>query len=292
MGWSTMSSYYIRNEDETVQGPYARGDVKAWIADGRLGDGAQFSTDAITWRYARDLPDLSGGVAPQQGAFPEPALLIRQGANIQGPYAMSRIRGYVKQRRVQHYMLFSEDGVFWLGPEHVPGLLPDGYIPLPPPDRPTAVPADGEAQAEESDVWMPKQAKPPAPGEDVGSDTLVGLRLDEEEAQTLPPPPPAPPAPPAPPVSQRALAEEVVAAPVPVTYFVRTRGQDVYGPCTEDVLRSWIDEGRIDVSAEFSNDGQTWTPGKGMVSLFPGAAPREMPVRPVTPQRRRFRRRP
>jgi hypothetical protein len=283
-----MTSYYIRNEDETVQGPYAREDVKAWIADGRLGDRVEYSTDTKTWRYARDLPELGGGVAPQPGAFPEPSLLIRQGANIQGPYAMSRIRRYVKQRRIQHYMLFSEDGVFWLGPEHVPGLLPEGYVPLPPPKRPTEVPADGEAPSD-AEVRMPKQAKPPAPGEDVGSDTLVGLHMDEEEARALPPPPPTPP--PAPPLPQSALPEEVVAAPVPVTYFVRTRGQDVYGPCTEDVLRTWIEEGRVDVSAEFSNDGQTWTPGRSMVSLFPGAAPREIPVQPAQAPRRRFRRR-
>ena len=29
---------------------------------------------------------------------------------------------------------------------------------------------------------------------------------------------------------------------MPVTYYVRAGGTDVYGPCTEAVLRSWIEE--------------------------------------------------
>ncbi len=287
-----MSSYYLRNEDETVQGPYVVEDIRSWIAEGRLGEDIQYSTDAITWRYARDLPQLGGvsTTAPQAGSFPEPSVLIRQGTNIQGPYLMSRIRGYVKQRRIQHYMLFSEDGIFWVGPEHVPGLLPEGYVPLAPPKRPTAVPADGTEAEQDAHARMPKHSQPPAPGEDIGSSTLVGFELDETENPPLAPPPPLDPpvVPPAP-----VLPEEVIkAAPVPVTYYVRTNGHDVYGPCTEDVLRSWIEEGRINVAAEFSNDGQVWTPGKGMVSLFPGAAPRHIPTQSVAPApRRRFKRR-
>ncbi|MDA1195109.1 MAG: hypothetical protein O2894_07980 [Planctomycetota bacterium] len=291
-----MSAYYIRNEDETVQGPHAPEEVRAWIAEGRLDDRAQYSTDAITWRYARDLPELGGGSGVQPAsAFPEPSLLIRQGASIQGPYRLSRIREYVKQRRIQHYMLFSHDGVFWVGPEHVPGLLPVGYVPLPPPTRPTAVSADGRATPQAGTAQMPRGTKPPAPGEDIGSSTLVGFRLDDEETTRLAPPPPPPPPAALPLVEPaRYLADESIqAAPVPLTYYVRTQGQDVYGPCSEAVLRSWIEEGRVDRAAEFSNDGRTWTPGARMVALFPGSVPRE-----ITPEnfeggarRRRFPRR-
>ena len=292
-----MSSFYIRGEDEIVQGPYAREAILDWIAEGRLDDRIQYSIDAMTWRYARDVPDL-GGATPSNvgpGGFPEPSLLIRQGASIQGPYRLSRIRGYVHQRRIQHYMLFSEDGVWWVGPEHVPGLLPDGYVPLPPPRRPTAVPADGQAPDEETGVRMPKHTKPPAPGEDIGSSTLVGFSLDENQDAPLSPPPPAR-APVVAPVKAPLREEAISAAPVLLTYYVRTNGHDVYGPCAEHVLHNWIEEGRVDASAEFSNDGQTWTPGTRMVSLFPGAVPRHIPQQGAdggppssAPARRRFR---
>ena len=219
-------------------------------------------------------------------AFPELSLLIRQGANIQGPYRMSRIKRYVAQRRIQPYMLFSQDGVFWLAPEHVPGLIPDGYVPVAPPARPTAVPSDPSA-AEDSAPPAGEVAPPPPPppGKEVGSITLVGFRLDEAEMapKSMPAsrPPPLPVAhPPVPPPPPPRSAPPPFVEPRPaaaLSYYVRQEGQEAYGPYTEDVVRGWISEARIGPEAEYSTDARNWVIGARVPALFPPAAVGRVP---------------
>lgn len=234
-------------------------------------------------------------------AFPEPALLIRQGANIQGPFKMSRIRGYVAQRRIQPYMLFSMDGVFWLGAEHIPGLIPEGYVPVPPAARPSVVPEmpvgpDGRPLAGAA-VPAPAPAPTPQPGADTGSITLVGYRLDQRELAppTIPasrpvaPPVPRPQAPPFP-------GSNAAPAPSAPSYYVRQNGRDVYGPFPESVIRDWITEGRVTPDNDISTDGRNWVPGSRMPGLFgptrtsrvPGSRSQVEEVVEEDPPRRRF----
>ena len=123
-----MNAYYVRQDGGAAYGPYDAPVIKAWLADGQLAPETECSLDGQAWSRVGDVRELGGASGPStataSGSFPELSLLIRQGANVQGPFRMSRLRAYVAQRRIQPYMLFSQDGIFWLGPEHVPGLIP------------------------------------------------------------------------------------------------------------------------------------------------------------------------
>ncbi len=283
-----MTSYFLRQDGRTATGPYETDVVKAWLGDGRLAPEAEVSPDGAQWTKATEVGEL--GRTPKPGAaptaasssaspMPEPTLLIRQGANVQGPFKISRIRGYVAQRRIQPYMLFSQDGIFWVGAEYIPGLIPDGYVPVQPPARPSAVPemavtATGQPVAS---APRPAPAPPPQPGADTGSITLVGFRLDKEEMgapsipASRPPPMPARPFVPAFPGATSA------APPSAPSYYVRQAGRDVYGPFPEGVVRGWIDEGRVSAGDEYSFDGRTWVPGVRVPGLFSVAPTSRVP---------------
>jgi hypothetical protein len=269
-----MTTYLIRQDGATVYGPYEADEIRGWLAEGRIGSASECSPDGREWRPVAEVlgaaattpaPAREGGGA----GFPEPSLYIRQGANIQGPFRMGRLRGYVVQRRIQPYMLFSQDGVWWVGAEHVPGLLPAGYTAVPPqrgpsvvPDAPTAgapTTAAPAVPAPATEAVPPSAAAPAAPAKEVGSSTLVGYRLDE--AETLAP--------------SGAAAPDAApaAAPAARTFYVRHEGNQVYGPYEEGSLAGWIAEGRIRPDTDLSLDGRTWMPGARMPGLsFPAAA--------------------
>ena len=262
-----MNRFYLRQDGVTPLGPYEAGEIKAWLAGGQVRSETECSRDGVAWARVGEVGELAGAAArPAGNASSESSLLIRQGANIQGPYLMSRIRGYVAQRRVQPYMLFSSDGIYWVGMEHVPGLIPAGYVPVPPAKResvvPNAVPAGGVAAPPPPAVETPA----PAPGPDVGSTTLTGYRLEESEMEPPSSPPPLPARPARPPASAR-----------PPDFYVRTDSRETFGPCDESVIRRWIAEGRIGPDTEFSIDGRHWVLGAQMTEFFPPATPYRVP---------------
>jgi len=270
-----MSMYYVRQDGQTAYGPYDAQVVKTWIADGQLPPETECSTDGQAWSSAAEVYELGGARAapppppppvPQEG-FPEISLLIRQGAGIQGPYRMSRIRSYVAQRRIQPYMLFSQDGIFWLGPEHVPGLIPPGYVPVAPPGRPSAVPSSvgsGAGPASVSPRLVARASEPsPSAGADIGSVTLTGYELDE--ADLIEPSPGARSSA----VSSASSASTFPgAASTTLSYYVRQDRQNTRGPYAADVLREWIAQGQIGPSTEFSRDGRTWVLGASLPGFF------------------------
>ena len=275
-----MGTYYIRHDGQTAYGPYGAEVVRGWLGDGRLPPETECSSDGLAWCAASDVEELrAGDAAAVAPVLPEASLWIRQGTNVQGPFAMSRIRRYVAQRRVQPYMLFSQDGVYWLAPEHVPGLLPPGYQPVAPTGRPSVVPdAPAVARVASSSAAHPPMV--PAPiatavtprGKDMGSTTLVGYRLDDEETRR-PAAAAAPPAaattttPPAPPPATKGL-----------TYSVRQDGRTAYGPYAAADVAAWIAEGRLVAQTEFSYDGRHWLAGARMPGLsFPAGATADEP---------------
>ncbi|MCC7139504.1 MAG: DUF4339 domain-containing protein [Planctomycetes bacterium] len=273
-----MGTYYIRHDGQTAYGPYGAEVVRGWLGDGRLPPETECSSDGLAWCAASDVEELRPGETAAPPALPEASLWIRQGTNVQGPYAMSRIRRYVAQRRVQPYMLFSQDGVYWLAPEHVPGLLPPGYQPVAPTGRPSAVPdAPAVARVPSSSSSAAPAPMVPAPiatsvtpkGKDFGSTTLVGYRLDDE-ATTRPAAAAAPPTSMVPPAPSRAGAG--------LSYYVRQDGRTAYGPYAAADVRAWIAEGRLVAETEFSYDGQHWLTGAQMPGLsFPAPARDEEP---------------
>ena len=268
-----MDSYYVRQDGAKALGPYAADAIRAWIAEGRLARDVECSKDGDTWLRASQVDELGVPAAAPQ-AFPELSLFIRQGANVQGPFTMTRIRGYVAQRRIQPYMLFSQDGVYLLGPEHVPGLIPDGYVAVPPSRGASAVPSTPAAPGTPAPASPASPASPaatsaaPPPSKEIGSTTLFGYRLDEAEV--------APAAIPASRPTVAPIPVAPVAVPAP-TYYVRDDAQQVYGPYTEDALRPWIAEGRIRPDMEYSHDGRTWILGTNVPALFPGAVSGRIP---------------
>src|SRR5207237_1444547 len=108
-----------------------------------------------------------------------------------------------------------------------------------------------------------RAAAPAEAAESVGSTTLYGFQLDEAEAA-------------APSTIRASSMPATVSAPITpgaASYFVRLEGQS-YGPCTVDVLREWIAEGRVGPDAELSRDGQAWVLGANVPALFPPATSR------------------
>lgn len=117
---------------------------------------------------------------------------IRQGANTQGPFPVSRIQGWIDQGRVREHMLMSADGLRWVEGGLVGDFqFPQGEdlgaapvtAPAPTTSEPAAPPPIPAAHA------TPPTTPPPIP-----------------EAPTAPPPIPAAPAEPAP----------IAAAPPPI----------------------------------------------------------------------------
>lgn len=272
-----MSRYLIRRDGQERVGPYGTDVLYAWRTADQLPEGTQCSEDGVTWMALADVPELGGSGAIQDAA-PEIALYIRQGLSVQGPYAFQRIRGYVAQRRIQPYMMFSPDGLWWCAAEHVPGLLPEGYVPLPPPARPTVVPT---AEAPPS-APAPVASAMPSPGgtvgpargrlvRDAGSITLTGIQLSEQDLA----PPVLPRRSPLPAGSPRApRAPAGTAGEGAEGWYLRQDGRHLYGPFAAEVLREWIAEGRIGPDIELSLDGASWVLGARMPAFFPSGSNR------------------
>ncbi len=287
-----MSAYYLRRDPLERAGPFELSSIRQWLGAGQLPAGAQCSADGQAWMSVMDVPEL-GGSGALAAAAPEIALFIRQGTNVQGPFAFARLRGYAAQRRLQPYMLLSYDGLWWCTAQDVPGLLPDGYVPVPPPGRPTAVPTVAAPAPAPRPATAPVPAQgslasptPRGPVRDSGSITLTGMHLSEEEL--------APPRVSAP-VPSRAAGGAAPAA----DWYLRQDARHLYGPFTEAELRQWIAEGRVGPEIELSRDGTSWVPGSRMPAFFPRggnrvpgslAAPRAEPP-PAEDRLRRLRRR-
>lgn len=68
----------------------------------------------------------------------EPQFWIAQGQQVQGPFPLSRVRGWIAAGRARPEMLYSRDGGPWRpGPEH-PELFPAPAAAVPPVARPVA----------------------------------------------------------------------------------------------------------------------------------------------------------
>src|SRR5262245_21138911 len=58
------------------------------------------------------------------------------------------------------------------------------------------------------------------------------------------------------------------------SYFIRQNGAAVpQGPYSEDRIRAWVAESRVRVDMDFSEDGETWIPGRRLLSIFPPTSP-------------------
>src|SRR5262245_47644721 len=75
------------------------------------------------------------------------------------------------------------------------------------------------------------------------------------------------------------------------SYFIRQNGAAVpQGPYPEEQVRAWVAEGRVRIDMDFSEDGETWIPGRRLIAIFPPVST-AAPAAPPAARRRARRRR-
>ncbi len=107
-------------------------------------------------------PPLAAFAYHAAGMEPEPQYYILQGENVQGPYALSKVRAYIEQGRVRANMKFSRDGGDWVRGRECPELFPSakpGPSPAPAAPAPSPNKAPAPSRSRERSAAPPREAR-------------------------------------------------------------------------------------------------------------------------------------